>query len=74
MITENGMSELRSVEKDYSGKRLLPEEADAVIAEQKKYLMDLADQWLFKGRFNTDMAAGSLSCFEHRLDSLRAKC
>jgi hypothetical protein len=51
------------VEKDYSGKRLLPEGADAVIAELKKYLINLADHWLFKARFHTDMAAGSLSCF-----------
>ena len=34
LITENDMSELCSVEKDYSDKRL-PEEADIVIAELK---------------------------------------
>ena len=38
------MSELGG--KDYSGKRLSPQAADAVIAELKKYLMELADRWL----------------------------
>jgi hypothetical protein len=54
------MSELASVEKDFSGKRLSPQEADAVVAHLKKYLMELADRWLFKGRFHTDMASGIL--------------
>jgi len=46
--------------KDYSGKKLSAVEADAVVAELKKYLLDLADRWLFKGRFHTDLSNGTL--------------
>ena len=45
---------------DFSGKKLSPQEADAVIADLKKYLADIADRWLIKGRFHTDMANGTL--------------
>jgi hypothetical protein len=68
------MSELRSVEKDYSGKRLLPEGADAVIAELKKYLINMADHWLFKVRSTPIWLPAACLLLEHRLDSLRAKC
>ena len=46
--------------KDYSGRRLSPQEADAVVADLKKYLMGLADRWLFKGRFHTELGRGTL--------------
>ncbi len=45
---------------DFSGKKLSPQEADAVIADLKKYLLDIADRWLIKGRFHTDMGNGTL--------------
>ena len=45
---------------DFSGKRLAPTEADAVVADLKKYLADIAERWLIKGRFHTDMAKGTL--------------
>ena len=45
---------------DFSGKKLSPQEADAVILDLKKYLMDIADRWLLKGRFHTDMSKGTL--------------
>jgi hypothetical protein len=45
---------------DFSGKRLAPPEADAVVADLKKYLADIAERWLIKGRFHTDMAKGTL--------------
>ena len=45
---------------DFSGKRLAPHEADAVVADLKKYLADIAERWLIKGRFHTDMAKGTL--------------
>ena len=45
---------------DFSGKKLSPQEADAVIADLKKYLADIADRWLIKGRFHTDMGNGTL--------------
>ena len=40
---------------DFSGKKLSPQEADAVIADLKEYLLGIADRWLFKGRFHTDL-------------------
>jgi len=45
---------------DFSGKKLSPAEADAVIADLKSYLMDIADRWLLKGRFHSDMGNGTL--------------
>jgi pyrroloquinoline quinone (PQQ) biosynthesis protein C len=45
---------------DFSGKKLAPQEADAVIADLKKYLLEIADKWLIKGRFHTDMGNGTL--------------
>ena len=45
---------------DFSGKRVAPQEADAVIADLKKYLAEISDRWLIKGRFHSDMATGSL--------------
>jgi hypothetical protein len=33
---------------DFSGRKLSPQEADAVIAGLKKYLLDIADRWLLK--------------------------
>ena len=45
---------------DFSGRKLSPQEADAVIADLKKYLADIADRWLLKGRFHTDMGNGTL--------------
>ena len=45
---------------DFSGKKLSAEEADAVVMDLKSYLMDIADRWLFKGQFHTDMAKGVL--------------
>ena len=45
---------------DFSGRKLSPQESDAVIADLKKYLLDIADRWLIKGRFHTDMANGTL--------------
>ena len=45
---------------DFSGKKLSPAEADAVIADLKSYLMDVADRWLLKGRFHSDMGNGTL--------------
>jgi len=50
----------RTDKKDYFGKKLTPKEAEAVVAELKEYLMGLADRWLFKGRFHTDLANGTL--------------
>ena len=41
--------------KDYFGKKLSPQESEAVVAELKKYLLGLADRWLFKGRFHTEL-------------------
>ncbi len=46
--------------KDYFGKKLLPAEAEAVVRELKNNLLRLADRWLFKGRFHTDLARGTL--------------
>ena len=46
--------------KDYFGKKLSPQEAEAVVAELKKYLLGLADRWLFKGRFHTELEKGTL--------------
>ena len=46
--------------KDYFGKKLSPQEAEAVVAELKKYLLGLADRWLFKGRFHRDLEKGTL--------------
>src|ERR1041384_1285777 len=46
--------------KDYSGVRVPPKEAEAVIAHLKEYLMGLADKWLFKARFHTELANGTL--------------
>ena len=45
---------------DFSGKMLAPQEADAVIADLKKVLMEISDRWLIKGRFHSDMANGIL--------------
>ena len=45
---------------DFSGKKLAPQEADAVIADLKTYLLGIADKWLIKGRFHTDMGSGTL--------------
>jgi len=45
---------------DFSGKRLSPQEADAVITDLKSYLMGIADKWIIKGRFHSDMANGTL--------------
>ena len=45
---------------DFSGKKLAPQEADQVVADLKKYLADIAERWLIKGRFHTDMAKGTL--------------
>ncbi len=46
--------------KDYFGQKLTPKESEAVVAELKKYLLGLVDRWLFKGRFHTDLAKGTL--------------
>ena len=46
--------------KDYFGKKLSPQEAEAVVAELKKYLLGLADRWLFKARFHTELEKGTL--------------
>jgi len=46
--------------KDYFGKKLAPQEAEAVVAELKKYLLGLADRWLFKGRFHRELEKGTL--------------
>ena len=46
--------------KDYFGKRLSAQEAEAVVAELKKYLLGLADRWLFKGRFHAELEKGTL--------------
>jgi len=46
--------------KDYFGKKLSPQEAEAVVAELKEYLLGLADRWLFKGRFHTELEKGTL--------------
>ncbi|MBI2539535.1 MAG: hypothetical protein HYW04_07035, partial [Deltaproteobacteria bacterium] len=48
------------MKKDYFGKKLSSQEAEAVVAELKEYLMGLADRWLFKGRFHTELAKGTL--------------
>ena len=45
---------------DFSGKRVTAQEADAVIADLKKYLAEISDRWLIKGRFHSEMANGSL--------------
>ena len=45
---------------DFSGKKLAPLEATAVIADLKACLMDVADRWLMKGRFHSDMGEGTL--------------
>ena len=45
---------------DFSGKKLAPQEADQVVADLKKYLADIAERWLIKGRFHSDMADGTL--------------
>jgi len=45
---------------DFSGKRLAPQEAEAVIADLKRCLAGISDRWLMKGRFHTDVANGSL--------------
>ena len=45
---------------DFSGKKLAPQEADQVVADLKKYLADIAERWLIRGRFHTDMANGTL--------------
>ena len=45
---------------DFFGRKLSPQEADAVIADLKAYLLDIADKWLIKGRFHTDMGNGTL--------------
>src|SRR5256885_626687 len=35
---------------DFSGKKVSPQEADAVVADLKKHLMDIADRWvLYEG-------------------------
>ena len=31
-----------------------------MVADLKKYLADIAERWLIKGRFHTDMAKGTL--------------
>src|SRR5258706_13825268 len=46
--------------KDYSGIKLSPAEAEAVVGELKEFLMALADRTLFKGRFHTELANGTL--------------
>src|ERR1700675_1523370 len=46
--------------KDYTGKKLSPQEAEKVVADLKEYLMGVADRWLFKGRFHTELAKGTL--------------
>lgn len=51
---------MTSNKKDYFGKKLSPQEAETVVAELKEYLMGLVDRWLFKGRFHTDLAKGTL--------------
>jgi pyrroloquinoline quinone (PQQ) biosynthesis protein C len=46
--------------KDYNGKKLSPKEAEAAVAELKEFLMGIADKWIFKGRFHSELAKGTL--------------
>lgn len=46
--------------RDYFGKRLTPEEADAVVQELRRMMLELVDRWLLKGRFHRDLAASTL--------------
>lgn len=47
-------------EKNFFGKRLTPEESQAVIAELRGMMLDHVDRWLFKGRFHRGLAQGTL--------------
>jgi pyrroloquinoline quinone (PQQ) biosynthesis protein C len=54
------MASRGSLEKSYFGRRLTPEQADAVVGELRALLLDLTDRWLLKGRFHRDLDAGRL--------------
>jgi pyrroloquinoline quinone (PQQ) biosynthesis protein C len=49
-----------TLENDYFGKRLAPEEADAVVGALREYLLGVAERWVFNGRFHKDLVGGVL--------------